>query len=453
MKSSVNTGTLAQATEIGERIGWLDSARGFALLGILVMNSTGMGLFDSAYINFSIDVDPDKGDFFAWALMTTYLEASMRTLFSILFGAGVILFIERLQTKGGAVNPVDIHGRRMLWLILFGLLNTFLLVYPYDILLWYGIAGLLLFPFRNLPWRKLLILMACFMLIQTLGFRYSSISTAEAEQAAFNEVIAAEEAGKELSDEQEEAKDKWTKKLKKWNGDPENLQKSKDLNLKGNPIELWKNLTSDYLKYFTSTGFWRFLNDVIIAVILGMAMFRAGLMTARPNANAAWIMLILGYGVGLSIGGMRTWMLWTSDFEIMSGMNFNYLYDLRRIPIAIGHLAVIQLLFIYNVFGFLRNMLGAVGRMAFTNYLVQSLLQVLAWTGFGLGLHQQLDRSEVWIVIGIIWVFQAIFSMWWLKKYQMGPLEWVWRSLTYGKSAAMKKVEDERVIESHQPQL
>jgi uncharacterized protein len=174
-------------------------------------------------------------------------------------------------------------------------------------------------------------------------------------------------------------------------------------------------------------------------------------MIARPSAKAAWTMLILGYGIGLSLGGTRTWLLWSTDFDMISFMNFNYFYDLRRIPIALGHLALIQLLFIYNIFGFLRNMLGAVGRMAFTNYLVQSLLQVLAWTGFGLGLHQQVDRSEVWIVIGAIWLFQAVFSLWWLKQYQMGPLEWVWRSLTYGKRAAMKKIDDKPLTEGSLP--
>ena len=199
----------------------------------------------------------------------------------------LFFFLDRLQAKGGPDNPIEIHCRRMLWLILFRLLNTFLLVYPYDILIWYGIAGLLLFTFRNMHWKKLLFVMGCFMLIQTFGFRYASVSGAQADQAAYNQAIVLEASGKELNSKQEKAKAKWTKKLKSWNGDGTKRQKESDLNLKGNPIQLWKNLAGEYIKYVASTGFWRFLNDVIIAVLLGMALFLAGLMTSQPSAKLA----------------------------------------------------------------------------------------------------------------------------------------------------------------------
>ena len=86
---------------------------------------------------------------------------------------------------------------------------------------------------------------------------------------------------------------------------------------------------------------------------------------------------------------------------------------------------------IYDVLGALRRMLANIGRMALTNYLTQSVLQVFAFYGVGLALHQQLARHEVGFVIGAIWVFQALFSAWWMKRYRFGPLEWLWRSLTY----------------------
>ena len=105
-----------------DRISALDVARGFALLGILIMNSSGMALYGSAYFNYLADGGSGPLNFFAWGAMAVYFEGAMRGLFSLLFGAGLIIFLERLSQKNPAI-AVDIHARRMLWLILFGLIN------------------------------------------------------------------------------------------------------------------------------------------------------------------------------------------------------------------------------------------------------------------------------------------------------------------------------------------
>jgi uncharacterized protein len=154
-------------------------------------------------------------------------------------------------------------------------------------------------------------------------------------------------------------------------------------------------------------------------------------MTGQAGAGTYWLLLTGGYAVGLGLGYWRARALIDSGYDPLALDPHFILYDLRRIGLGLGHLALVHLLCIHDVLGALRRMLANIGRMALTNYLTQSVLQVFAFYGVGLALHQQLARHEIFYVIGAIWVFQALFSAWWMKRYRFGPLEWLWRSLTY----------------------
>ncbi|TXS95299.1 DUF418 domain-containing protein [Parahaliea maris] len=426
----------ALPTSLNERIDALDSARGLALLGILIMNSTGMALVGGAYLNITAGGGDSTADLLSWLMMGTFFEGSMRALFSILFGAGMLLFIDRLEAKNTTLNPLDIHARRMLLLIGFGLINMLVIVYPYDILLFYGICGLLLFAFRNLSPRGLAVLFAALFAVQLLN-THTWVSSTEEQYAKYQSAKAELASGTTLDDEQQSDIKSWEKRHVRWQPDEAKRTEERELYTEGTALELWQKLAKDYLGFFASRSFWRFLTDCLMAVALGMLMYRAGLMVA-PSRGTSWSLLLAGYGVGLGVGAYRTWSLWSGGFNYFSVVEFTYLYDIRRLAIGIGHLALVQLLFSYNILGALRRVLGAIGRMAFTNYLMQSVFQVLVWYGFGLGLHQQVDRAEIWLVILPIWAFQAIFSVWWLRRYSMGPLEWLWRALTYGTRPSLR---------------
>ena len=138
-----------------ERIVFLDCIRGIALLGILLMNSMAQSQSHLFYDFMNLNQPVTGLNFYAWVLERGFFEGTMRGLFSILFGAGTILLLTRLQKQKTGLEPADIFYRRMLWLLFFGLINAFLFLWPGDILYPYALLGLLLFPFRNWQPKKL----------------------------------------------------------------------------------------------------------------------------------------------------------------------------------------------------------------------------------------------------------------------------------------------------------
>src|SRR5215212_7236455 len=149
-----------------ERILFLDCVRGIALLGILLMNSMAQSQSHLFYEFMNLNQSITGWNFYAWVIERGFFEGTMRGLFSILFGAGTVLLLTRLQKQKPGLEPADIFYRRMLWLLAFGLINAFLFLWPGDILYPYAICGLLLFPFRNLSVNKLLL---CALLMLVIG--------------------------------------------------------------------------------------------------------------------------------------------------------------------------------------------------------------------------------------------------------------------------------------------
>ena len=148
----------------------------------------------------------------------------------------------------------------------------------------------------------------------------------------------------------------------------------------------------------------------------------------------------------MGLGFWRAWALIDSGYDHMVFEPHFIVHDVRRVALGLGHLAFVHLLCAYDVLGALRRMLANIGRMALTNYLAQSVLQVFAFYGLGLALHQQLQRHEVGYIILAIWLFQAVFSAWWMKRYRFGPMEWLWRSLTYWQRQPLRRPPAEQAL-------
>src|SRR5688572_4840131 len=176
-------------TEREERIGMLDSTRGIAVLGILIMNVTGFGL-PRAYDDPTNWGGSDGANLAVWRIAALFFEGTMRGMFTLLFGAGALLFLQRHAARDSGLLPADLYFRRTIWLIVFGLVNAYLLLWPGDILYYYGVVGLLLFVFRNVAPRKLVVAAAVIMTLQTAvtvvewyGYREASVAAARARQA------------------------------------------------------------------------------------------------------------------------------------------------------------------------------------------------------------------------------------------------------------------------------
>jgi uncharacterized protein len=152
-------------------------------------------------------------------------------------------------------------------------------------------------------------------------------------------------------------------------------------------------------------------------------------------------MLLLGYGFGLSVNALEIrHVLANPEDPAASMLPWTLTYDLGRIPTTLGHVALAMLVVRAGVFRSLLRPFAAAGQMALSNYLAQSVICLLLFTGLGLGWFGQLERHQLYYVVFAIWAVELAWSPWWLARYQFGPMEWLWRSLTRWQRQPMRKI-------------
>ena len=411
------------------RIQTLDSLRGFALLGILLINILGFGLAASSY-TYAAPTIVGTGDLIAWVLVDLGFEGSMRGLFSILFGAGVLLFLDR-----EASGKERAYFKRTTWLLVFGLINGYLLLWPGDILLTYALAGFVLFFFRNLSTKALVRWSVSLFLLLTLynGLLYGGLHMLRSAEVETEALIA---EGKEPSAEQLEMASEWQIFEADYQPDPESL--AEEINARG------KSYSSAFSWNFThntaviaETVPTFLLPDAFVMMLIGMALYRLGVLQGQRSVRAYRNLAIGGFTLGLLINAYEISTALAAPGDLLAGFSqLQPTYHLGRLAISMGWIGLVILTI---KTGWLARALAAVGRMALTNYLMQSVICLFIFTGAGLGLVEELARYQLYGVVLLIWVFQLWFSPWWLKRYQFGPVEWAWRGLTYGHSIALRR--------------
>jgi uncharacterized protein len=421
-----------------ERISLLDSLRGIAILGILLMNIPAFGLpgtsDDPSILN-------EQGiNYYLWYFVDLIPEGTQRALFSMLFGAGIILFINSQQKKVDGLRPADYFFRRQLWLMVFSLFDVFVLLWFGDILFDYACLGMIMFAFRNLSARKLLIGAAvCFLFMllrENRDLYQEKLTIYKGEKAA-----AMDTTVKKLNLLQKEdveamnaMKERSTQAAKK-----ERMEKA-ILKTTGTYRDLYEDHSDKYvnsLVRYLYFGIW----DVMVFMFIGMAFFKMGILTGNASAKVYWGMCIVGLGVGLLISYWRLQSMIDHHFnwfEHTKSSSFST-YELSRTFRAIGIFGFIMLLYKSGLFKWFFALMKPVGQMAFTNYLMQSLICGLIFYGIGFGMFGKLERYEIYLVLASIWLFQIILSHAWLKYFNFGPFEWLWRSLTYWKKQPWKR--------------
>ncbi len=424
-----------------ERISIIDSIRGFALLGILLMN---IPFFSDAYqVYFNLDLRNEYSgpNYYTWWAVNGLFEGTMRALFSILFGAGSLLLLKRLEKKKMEITPADFYYRRMIWLLVFGVFNAFLLLWPGDILYTYAICGLFLYPLRNLKPKHLFLLALLLMLIANLRATLSMYDS-KSTRIKGERALALEKNKKTLTEDQQEDKKKWEGYLEKHKKEAvmKEVEKERAAYSKGY-FSLMGHLKEINVKIqsvmFYDELFW----DALSFLILGMALFKLGILTGERSISFYWILLIVGYGLGLTMSyfNLSSALQVKFDYTRIADKVIVNIYQERRLLLALGHLSVLMLLYKYKILKFLLRWLANVGQMAFSNYLMQSIICGIIFYGYGFGLYGKLERYEQYFVVLGVWIFQIIFSQVWLKYFRYGPFEWVWRSLTYWKLQPFRK--------------
>lgn len=368
-----------------ERIHILDELRGLAVLGMLVVNMVAFGLPRNAYVDASLMGEFNAVDQALFHLSNLAFEGAFRAIFCVLFGLGVMLQYERMSQQHSADIAIDRHRRRMVWLMVVGLIDAYVLLWFGDILLTYGFIGLALLRVRQVAPRRLLLTAG--LLLALLALQY----------LLFGELLA----------------------------DPRHqIHNESEADIATGYFSAW-HVRADFALSAQISMLYRGAWEALALMLIGMAAYKWDIHRLAPSRNQCMTTAGVALLAGLSVNAL----------EIERGqllqrpalMMFSWSYDLGRMAVAVGLAALLLLIGQTDRFKAARHCLRATGRMALTNYLLQSLigLYLFVW----LGLFGALRYHQLMILVCGIWMLQMAVSVLWLRFVPKGPVEWVWEWL------------------------
>jgi uncharacterized protein len=419
-----------------DRIASLDILRGVALLGILLMNITGFGLEFWAYVDPTVQGGSEGYNLYVWIMNNMFFEGTMRAMFSMLFGVGMVLMTTRMTERGGGIEVADIYYRRTIWLLIFGVIHGYLILWTGDILFAYGLYGLFLFPFRNTAPKKLIVAAGVLSIIGLglASYDYTHKMT-YLEQYTLAQTYENEA---DIPEEIQKGKVAWEALIAEMKPSEKVVQEKTESMHKGYfDVVLFLAPVNRFMQSQFNYDYnpW----DILAMMLLGIALYKLRVITAELSFKSYLVMMVLGYGIGLSVNYYETMLILNSDFSIEAFYKAGITYGIGRIAVSFGHIGLVMIFCKLNIITFLKRSLAAVGRMALTNYIMHSVICAIIFTGVGFSMFGRLQRYELYYVVVSIWVFQLIASPIWLKHFRFGPLEWLWRSITYKKRQPFKR--------------
>lgn len=420
------------------RIEQLDILRGIAILGIFFMNIPFMAGPVWALFTDVRQMGWSGADQATWTFIFVALEGTQRGLLEFLFGAGLMVTAAKAMQPDGPVAVADLYIRRNLWLLLFGLIDIFGLLWVGDILHTYAIAALFLFPFRKLSLRWLIPLGLSFAALTMAG---GALQYAERTQMLETAQTAKAKPEKTRSEAEKKALTELAKIEKERAGQTPEFKKMKEEETKGRSGSML-----DYMKW--QWGTWLFLLsqglqylwvlEAFCAMLLGIALWKLGFIQGKRTTREYLGTMILAYGFGMSARYLGAQEIMAFD---LAPKTLWATQELARLAVSLGHVAAINLI-VRAAAG--RNLLApfkAAGQMAFTLYFIEQIIGI--WILFSpIGLH--LPGAQGWahlalqaavVVIGLL-----IFANVWMRYFVSGPLEWLWRSLSYCKRQPFRRL-------------
>jgi uncharacterized protein len=390
------------------RIAGLDAVRGLAVMGIFAMNVVGMTLPSFAYVDPTFAGYKGPADLWAWAFNFVLFDGKMRALFTMLFGASMVLIAER------SAHPGETHFRRMFWLFVFGMIHAWLIWYG-DILVTYSIAGALGFWLWRKSQRTIAIFGMAMALIAVglnLGHYYdlsSKRAAAEAPGASAATIKA------------------WEKTKVAETPLPGRAEKEIGLYREGfaGALQARAEMTMFMQTFILPMTF----PEVLGFMSLGILLLRSGFFAGAWPARRLWLAVGAGFGIAVPLTALIANWFWAHDFDFVRMPLADTLSLLCRPFIALAYASVVMLLL---QSGRVPARIAAAGRMAFSNYLGTSIVVTTIFNGYGLGLYGQVSRAALWWVVIGMWLLMLLWSKPWLDRFYYGPLEWLWRSLARG---------------------
>ncbi len=394
------------------RIDSIDVLRGFALLGILVMNIQLFAMPQAAYFNPTAYGDLTGANLWVWVAGRMLADQKFMTIFSMLFGAGIVLMAGRAEARGESGR---LHYRRMGWLLVIGLLHGHLL-WAGDILFLYAVCGMLVYPLRRQPPGRLLVLGALLVGIASAILVVTGLSLP---------YWPGEEQAEFLTNAWQPTPAMIDAELGAYRGgwlDQQPVRSKAAFEFETFLLLIW--------------GMWRAGGLMLI----GMALFAQGVFSARRSFRFYATLISLAIAIGLPVQGYgisldfeRGWSAWSFFF----GAQFNYWGSL---VVSLGYVGGVMLACQRPALRLFTRPVASVGQAALTNYLLQTVICTTIFYGHGLGWFGSVDRVGQAGVVAGVWAAQLIASPLWLRRYRFGPAEWVWRSLTYGIRPPLRRV-------------
>ena len=391
----------------------LDIIRGVAVLGMLVMTIQSFAMPEVASINPTTFERLSGNDLYVWIVSHVFSDQKFLGIFSMLFGASIVMLSQKARKEH--LRSTDLQYKRFVYLGIFGLVHAYLLYYG-DVLLMYAICGLLMFIFRS---KKTSTQLRAGILLLAIGSAISLLLgySVELWEPGEYETRSAEiwnPPSSVLAEEIEGYHSNWERQI-----------------LTRAPQAFATQTTGFIFHYF-----WRIAG----MMLLGMALYKRRVFKGKQSKKYYVKMVVYGIGIGLPL--------------VVAGvfLNFQYNWDFRisyfftsqlnywgSVLMSIGYVGIIVLFCKASTRSFLAKRLADVGRMSLSNYLFQSIICGIIFYGHGFNLFGDLDRSAQAVFVLAIWVVNIAFSGIWLKYFQFGPFEWLWRSLTYGKVQPLAK--------------
>lgn len=417
------------------RIDVIDVLRGIAILGILYMNIPFMGTNVSSWMHDFRRLSWSAADQTTWAAIHIFWDGTQRGLFELLFGASVMVFTAKAMKPDDPVQVADLYYRRNLLLILFGLIDIFIIGWVGDILLAYGLAALLLFPFRKTSPRVLLAMGMAFA-------AFVAVSGAFAYQERIERIHKVEalqkkqKTGAKLSVEDRKTLDAWQEKADQHDlSKPPSKKDQIAIDAEARARAGWPHQYVMFAWFVWNkvfgdgNGLFFTVLEAVPAMLLGMALFKWGIIQGDRSPGFYAGLAVAGYAVGC---GFRGWDLmeifkftpWPTPGMITA--------EFARLSVTLGHVGLFNLLMKTAMGRAVLSPFKAAGRMAFSIYILTSITTMwFVFAPWGLGLWDKFGWAQLMVTATVIDLGMLVFANVWLRVFLSGPLEWSWRSLTY----------------------
>lgn len=396
--------SFAHPAESYSRFQSLDLIRGISVLGILLVNIWAIAMPYEAYQNPSAYGDLHGLNFLAWWFAAVFAHEKFITLFSVLFGAGMAIFVDHARARGASATVL--HYRRLLVLLGFGLAHAYLLWFG-DVLVIYAVCGMLLFPLLLASQRTLLLTAIGLLVLQFVMFGLLWLSMSQLSPEGLSGA------------------------MKHWQPSAEAIAKNLAIyrgswwqQMADRVPEAWDAQISTLLFYGPR---------LLAQMLFGVLFCRSGFLLGKWSAAAYWRIGCLAVVSGLVLVIVGVQRLVDSEFSFAFSLIMgNHWNSVGSLLLAAGYASLIIGWSLRPAPGWLRQALVATGRMALSNYLLTTVLCTSLFYGHGLGWYGQLDRAALLLMTVVIWLLLVVGSYSWLQRYRQGPFEWLWRWFSYG---------------------